>query len=294
MEVRAHIKALAGVNSTQNYEKYLGLPSLIGRSQVRSFKNIEGRIWDRLNGWKEKFLTQARKEVLLKSVIQAIPTYTMSVFKLPKTLCKKINSMMLRFWWGHKDNLSKLAWMGWDKMGLKKEGGSLGYRDLEFFNQALLAKQGWRLVQNPNSLAARVLKAKYFPNNTFLESNMGRSPSYAWRSIWEAKKVLQARMLWRVGDGQSIRIWRDRWLPTCSSHMVQSPVRILEQEARVGELIDVEKNWWNIPLIEDIFMKEEVEVICNVPICPGGRPDRMVWAGTKNGAFIVRSGDHLA
>jgi hypothetical protein len=97
VEVRAHIKALAGVNSTQSYEKYLGLPSLIGRSRIRSFKNIEGRIWNRINGWKEKFLTHAGKEVLLKSVIQAIPTYTMSVFKLPKTLCKRINSMMQRF-----------------------------------------------------------------------------------------------------------------------------------------------------------------------------------------------------
>lgn len=99
VEVRAHIKAVAGVNSTQSYEKYLGLPSLIGRSRVRSFKNIQGRIWDRINGWKEKLLTHAGKEVLLKSVIQAIPTYTMSVFNLPKTLCKWINSMMLRFWW---------------------------------------------------------------------------------------------------------------------------------------------------------------------------------------------------
>lgn len=123
MEVRAHIKALAGVNSTQNYEKYLGLPSLIGRSQVRSFKNIEGRIWDCINGWKEKFLTHAGKEVLLKSVIQAIPAYTMSVFKLPKTLCKRINSMMQRFWWGDKDNLSRVAWMGWDELGMTKARG---------------------------------------------------------------------------------------------------------------------------------------------------------------------------
>jgi hypothetical protein len=62
VEVWAHIKALAGVNSTQSYEKYLGLLSLIGRSRIRSFKNIEGLIWNRINGWKEKFLTYAGKK----------------------------------------------------------------------------------------------------------------------------------------------------------------------------------------------------------------------------------------
>lgn len=100
---------MVGLNATQSYEKYLGLPSLIGRWRVCSFKNIVGRIWDRLNGWKEKFLSQARKGVLLKAVIQAIPTYVMSVFQLPKTLCQKVNSMMSRFWWGDKNNLSLIA-----------------------------------------------------------------------------------------------------------------------------------------------------------------------------------------
>jgi hypothetical protein len=130
--------------------------------------------------------------------------------------------MMQRFWWGHKDNLSRVAWIGWDKLGMTKAQGGLGYRNLEKFNQALLAKQGWQLVQNPNSLVARVLKAKYFPNGTFMESNMGNNPSFAWRSIWNAKKLLQAGLLWRIGNGQTIHIWGDRWLPTPSSHMVQS------------------------------------------------------------------------
>jgi hypothetical protein len=69
--------------------------------------------------------------------------------------------------------------MGWDKLGMSKAQGGLGYGDLENFNQALLAKQGWQLVQNPNSLVAHVLNAKYFPNSTFMESNMGYNPSFA-------------------------------------------------------------------------------------------------------------------
>lgn len=74
-------------------------------------KGLKGQIWDKMHGWKEKFLSQARKEVLLKAVIQAIPTYTMSVFQLPKTLCRYINSIMSKFWWGHKENGNKIAWM---------------------------------------------------------------------------------------------------------------------------------------------------------------------------------------
>jgi hypothetical protein len=70
----------------------------------------------------------------------------------------------------------------------------MGFRDLKCFNIALLAKQGWGLLFNSDSLVSKVLKEKYYPNSTFLESNLGRRPSYAWRSIWTAKKLLQEGM----------------------------------------------------------------------------------------------------
>jgi len=70
----------AGADHVKHFERYLGLPALFGRSRVSSFNYIKDRIWAKLNGWKEKFLTHAGKEILLKSMIQAIPTYTMSVF----------------------------------------------------------------------------------------------------------------------------------------------------------------------------------------------------------------------
>jgi hypothetical protein len=190
VEAKSLILLAAGVNSTTRYKNYLGLPALVGRSKASSFTALKGKIWERMNGWKEKFLSQAWKEILLKAVIQSIPTYTMSVFLLPKGLCRDISSMMSRFWWGHKGNLSRMAWMSWGRMGRTKEKGGLGFRDLEMFNLSLLAKQGWRLLQTLDLLAATIIREKYYPHGTFLDSNIGHRPSYAWRSIWKAKSFL--------------------------------------------------------------------------------------------------------
>lgn len=68
----------------------------------------------------------------------------------------------------------------------KNEGG-MGFGELEAFNFALLAKQGWRLMKNPSSLVARVLQAKYHSGVPFLEAKLGSRVSYVWRIIMEAK-----------------------------------------------------------------------------------------------------------
>jgi len=93
-----------------------------------------------LNDWKSKSLSQAGKEILLKAVIQAIPTYSMSVFLLPKVLCKDINAMIQRFWWGKTENKSKIHWMSWTRMRYSKAQGGMGFRELQCFNKTLLAK----------------------------------------------------------------------------------------------------------------------------------------------------------
>jgi hypothetical protein len=118
------------------------------------------------------------KEVLLKAVVQAIPTYSMGVFLLPINLCKDLNRLIQSFWWGHLNNDSKIHWMSWSKMGRSKTVGGLGFRDLNMFNKALLAKQCWRLIQNPDSLISQIIRAKYYPNSSFLEFELGKRPSF--------------------------------------------------------------------------------------------------------------------
>ena len=92
-------------------EKYLGLPSLVGRNKKNTFNSIKDKLRNKLAGWKEKLLSKAGKEVLIKVVAQAIPTYTMSVFKLPDSLCEDLTNMIRNFWWGQRNVERKIAWM---------------------------------------------------------------------------------------------------------------------------------------------------------------------------------------
>ena len=88
------IKSSLNVPSIQHYEKYLGLPSFVGRAKKACFTQIKERIRARMQGWNEKLLSQAGKEVMIKVVVQSIPMYSMSVFKLPVSLCKDIEAMI--------------------------------------------------------------------------------------------------------------------------------------------------------------------------------------------------------
>ena len=76
-----------------------------------------------------------------------------------------------------------MAWLSWDKLRLPKCKGGMGFRDMRAFNQALLAKQAWGLIESPDSLCARLLKAKYFPNESLIDIVFTGSSSAVWKGI---------------------------------------------------------------------------------------------------------------
>ena len=90
-------------------EKYLGMPSDVGSSKNGAFKYLRDRVWSKVKGWMEKLLSAGGKEVLIRSVAQAIPVYSMSCFLLPRGLCQHINSLIRKFWWGGKEGERKVA-----------------------------------------------------------------------------------------------------------------------------------------------------------------------------------------
>ena len=92
-------------------EKYLGLPMPNGKSKVGTFKELQEKITKRVLGWKKKFISKAGREILIKTVTQAIPTYSMSLFKLPKSICDNINFLVARYWWYQNREERKIHWI---------------------------------------------------------------------------------------------------------------------------------------------------------------------------------------
>ena len=127
MNAQDSIKTTLGVPIIRQYEKYLGLPYLVGINRSASFSQIKERVWSKLKGWKEKLLSQAGREILIKAVAQAIPTYSMSCFKLPIRLCQDREGMICKFWWGHKPNHNKVSWVRWKTLYHPKGSGGMGF-----------------------------------------------------------------------------------------------------------------------------------------------------------------------
>ena len=152
------------------------------------------------------------KEILIKSVAQAVPVYAMMVFKVPKKICKGITDAISQFWWGDDNDHKRMHWLEWWKLCVPKGQGGMGFRDFHCFNLAMLAKQVWRLLYDPDSLCARVLKAKYYPDGKLLQAKLKSGSSFTWQSILAGLEGFKRGYIWRVGDGTQINIWEDRWI----------------------------------------------------------------------------------
>ncbi|XP_035551682.1 uncharacterized protein LOC118349865 [Juglans regia] len=198
------ILSIAGVRSYVQYERYLGLPVMVGKSRINSFKCIQEKVKSKLSSYKVKTLSLAGKEIFIKAVVQALPSYSMRVFQLPCSFLKSINKVTQNYWWGQQEQVGRIHWVSYNSMGKAKTKGGLGFRDLGSFNVAMLDKQGWRLLPFPDSLASQVLKWKYFPRVSFMEAKVGSNPSYIWRSIMAARSLLDHGTCWRIGNGREV------------------------------------------------------------------------------------------
>ncbi|KAA3456989.1 reverse transcriptase [Gossypium australe] len=274
---------MLGVRHSLCMERYLGLPTMVGRRKKDAFQYICDRMRIKVQSWRARLLSQGGKEVFIRAVLQAIPTYSMSCFLLPKTLCTKLESIMSRFWWQKSSTRKGMHWCNWVSLSLLKTYGGMGFKDIGKFNIVLLAKQGWRLVTNLDSLLGRIYKAKYYPHTSFWNATLGNNSSYAWKSIYAARKVLEDGIGWRVGSGSQISVLQARWLPRWAGEK-------FKQLLQTVGLIKCQNLLINQQRLGNLFTPMEAHAICCILLSIYTFEDKMVWCADNSDIYTVHSG----
>lgn len=157
-EEREENKQILGVSANLNTSKYLGLPSLIGRSKAIIFLCIHERLWTRFRGQQNKNIVQNGE----RSVNQICSPSNLSVvyeyFYFPYSLLDELYKMLNFFWWGHDSDPKKwVKWESWESLCKHKNEGSLGFHNMHTFNIAILRNFGWRIQKHSETLLSRIL-----------------------------------------------------------------------------------------------------------------------------------------
>lgn len=151
----------------------------------------------------------------------------------------------------------------------------MGFRDLQSFNLAMLTKQVWRLLCDLDSLCARVLRARYYPDGELLKATLKNGNSYTWQSILAGLQCFKQGYIWRVGDGSQIHIWKDQWIPGSHNLKIQTD-RGNNLVSTVDELINPITSSWDVDLVKAIFWPTDAYRILQIPIT-FGRKDMVAW-----------------
>jgi hypothetical protein len=191
--VKRAIKIILNLPLILAKAKYLGIPLFMHRKKKDTFIELKDRIFATIIGWTARLLSQAARTTFVTSVANAIPTYIMSLFLLPKYFCSEINTLIQKFWWGFpQEKNHKLSFLSWDNICSPKASGGLGLRSIEFQNSSLLARLGWKMTTNQPLLWVDALRGKYLQHGiSFLNAPFNSLSSRIWKGLLKNRKVVE-------------------------------------------------------------------------------------------------------
>lgn len=285
------IKSILQVKKLKKDVVYLGTPMFLLRAPSKSFSYLHEKLEAKLSGWRSKCLSWAGRETLINSVVQTIPNYTMSTFNVPTLVCDKLDSLARKFWWKPKERDGKfLAWKSWEKLCLPKGAGGLGFKKSKDINNALLAKLAWMIASNRESLCMTILRAKYKVKGDWLRSDPIKAASPIWRAIESTKSLVVKRACYLVGDGTSINIWTDPWVPWLQGFIPKPKSPALPNPpTKVSSLINHNLHCWKPHIINNVFETQSAQAILSIPIPITSKADKLCWTLESKGAFTVKS-----
>lgn len=209
----------------------------------------------------------------------------MAIVKLPKTICDKLTSAAIRFWWSKAGNQKGIHWKRKEILCRPKKEGGMGFKDFDFMNTSFLTKQAWRTIQEPSSYWANTLKDIYFPTLDFWKPKDKQGSSWVWKSILKGKDLLKSFGWWTVGTGDLLCIADDNWLASGEKARLLPGVTCSNLSALVSP-----DHTWNIQALQTTLQPESAINAIQTPISWSNPTDTLYWPNTPDGNYTIKFG----
>ncbi|OIT30618.1 putative ribonuclease h protein [Nicotiana attenuata] len=131
---------------------YLGCPIYVRRKKIEHFDIMINKVVKMLNGWQGKMLSYDGRIILIKHVLQALPTYNLSALSPPKGTFKLLEKHFANFFCGSNGDTRKYYWSSWKNLCYPIEEGGISIRRMEDINETLAIKKWWRFRARPSLL----------------------------------------------------------------------------------------------------------------------------------------------
>ena len=198
---------------------YLGIPLGANTRKAASWQHVLDKVQQRLKSWKSSSLSKAGRLVMIKSVLNSLPIYYLSLFKVPRKVADDIVRIQRRFLWNGDKVGRCIPLVKWEMVIRQKNDGGLGIGDLATKNAGLLLKWWWRYGKEEDQLWKKIVKSIYQEDNGLIPSSSGPKCSGPWQAIKTLVKTQQPSTMkilkylrLKLGNGERIKFWEDPWL----------------------------------------------------------------------------------
>ncbi|CAL1353594.1 unnamed protein product [Linum trigynum] len=280
-----------GIPLTVDLGRYLGVMAIHDRVTKTIYQDLFLRIQRKLAPWKAKHLSLASRITIVKSISASIPIYPMQTELLPMSTCKTLDRMNRSFIWEDTDDRRRLHLVGWPQLLLHKNDGGLGIRPTRNVNLAMLAKGGWRLLQEKDTLWVQLARSKYGKgrdNLDILRNSQGSS--FTWKSFAKAASLVKQGCAWNIHKGNKTKFWADIWIAQVPlQELATGTIPEEDRDAKVADFVD-EEGRWKVEKFTNILPPEIQHQITAVAVDHmAAEDDTIFWQNTSDGKFSTKS-----
>ncbi|XP_028070654.1 uncharacterized protein LOC114273089 [Camellia sinensis] len=285
MGLRTSILGIAKFKEGILSVKYLGVPLITTKLRATDCAPLIDRITKRVKNWTNRALSYAGRSQLIQSILFSMQVYWSSLFILPKKVIREIESILRAFLWSGSELKTHSAKIAWDSVCAPKNEGGLGFKSLDIWNRAAIAKHVWFLFSGgEKSMWCQWVKSYLLKGRSFWRVKIPPDPSWVWRKILSLRDWMSPLINHQIGCGDSTFLWYDNWHPLGplwnkfgDRIMYDS---CLNSETKVSQIIDGHSWKWPIPNSWEIQ-----ELISSTPECCKPNPSKCDQLGIIGDSF---------